>query len=391
MKPLPIGAAFLSIALLAVLLAIFWKGPPDEAPAERSFKPLEGSTSAKGDDRAVPLPPLPAGSGRINAAPPRNLTGLLENYLSGRRLETTAGSRDVDLTCRVPKGGSLFKVHAELSRAVNVWGGAIAMGEEKTLEKGQRALDLRITRRRESVRLRLLHEKEAPGECRIALVIDDFGFQEPGLVGQFLDLPISFTLAILPGYPQTASAVRLAQARGRSSILHLPMEPKEYPNENPGPGALFVRMDRSQNRVILEKDLRDCSAAAGVSNHMGSLACEDTRVVGADARRAERAGTLLPRQRHLRAVGVPAEAARRGVRCLTADLYPRRGGRSDPETMKRRLLEAREDRRVMRQCHHGRTRDAPRRFSSSWPRKIVSAHGVAARSRWATFCVDFCT
>jgi polysaccharide deacetylase 2 family uncharacterized protein YibQ len=342
LRPLPIGAAFLAITVLAVLFAIFWRSSPEDSPAERSFKPLEEPIRATGEDRDLPGAPPSAGSGRFRASTPRDLTGLLEAYLSGRRLVTTPATREVDLTCRVPEGGSLFKVHAELSRAVEVWGGAITSGEEKTLEKGQRALDLRITRGRESVRLRLLHDRGAPDDCRIVLVIDDFGFQEAGLVARFFDLPVSFTPAILPGYPQTASAIRMAQMKGRSPILHLPMEPKEYPEEDPGPGALFVQMDRSQKRAILEKDLRDFAGVVGVSNHMGSKASEDTALVGAVLDVLKERGLFFLDSGTSMQSAFPAGAARSGVPCLAADVFLDGEANPTPGTMARRLREARD-------------------------------------------------
>ncbi len=148
------------LAVAAVLFAILWKQPPAKAPAERSFKPVEPARPPAAAESGPRKGPASAPSSP-HGTRPANLTGLLEAYLSGRRLETAPGAREFDLLCRVPEGGSLFKAHAELSTAVRVWGGAIASGEEKTLEKGARVLDLTITRRRESIRLRLLHEKES--------------------------------------------------------------------------------------------------------------------------------------------------------------------------------------------------------------------------------------
>ncbi len=339
------GAAFLLIVLAGVLFTILWRKPAEVAPVERSFKPLDRPAASRGQDRVLPpgsVASVPSGADHSIAAAPKGLAGLIGVYLSDRRFETTVGTRDADLICHLPEGGSLFKVHAELSTAVRVWGGTILSGEEKTLDKGRRALDLAIARRGETIRLRLLHEREAPREARIALVIDDFGFQEPDLIGRFLDLPIPFTPAILPGYPRSIHAARWAEQKGRRPILHLPMEPKNYPAENPGPGALFVRMNRAEKRAIVEGDLLGLAAIVGVSNHMGSRASEDTALAGAvlDLLRDRRL-FFLDSGTSMHSV-FPAEAARRGVPCLAADLFLDGEANPTPATMGKRLAEARD-------------------------------------------------
>ena len=53
-------------------------------------------------------------------------------------------------------------------------------------------------------------------------------------------------------------------------MLHLPMEPSEYPVVNPGPGALLSSMTADELISQLEKDLQSVSNIKGVNNHMGS-------------------------------------------------------------------------------------------------------------------------
>jgi uncharacterized protein len=272
----------------------------------------------------------------------RGLAGLLEAYLTDRRLETAPGDRDADLTCFVPEGGSVLKLHGDLATAVGYWGGTIASGEEKILLGEQRALDLRITRNHEAVRLRLLQDWPAAGDGRIALVIDDFGYQDPELIARFLDLPIPFTPAILPGYARSTHVARLAQEKGRAAILHLPMEPKDYPAEDPGPGAIFTRMDHARIRQEVENDLRDLAGIVGASNHMGSRASDDTAVVGTVLEVLGERGLFFLDSGTSTRSAFPATAARRGVACLAADLFL--DGEPNPTraTMARHLAEARD-------------------------------------------------
>jgi hypothetical protein len=53
-------------------------------------------------------------------------------------------------------------------------------------------------------------------------------------------------------------------------MLHLPMEPFEYPAVNPGPGTLLTSMTADQLIRQLEKNLASVPYIKGVNNHMGS-------------------------------------------------------------------------------------------------------------------------
>lgn len=59
-------------------------------------------------------------------------------------------------------------------------------------------------------------------------------------------------------------------------MLHLPMEPKSYPEANPGPGALFRTMDRDQIEQAVDEAIAEVPCISGVNNHMGSSFTEDS-------------------------------------------------------------------------------------------------------------------
>jgi polysaccharide deacetylase 2 family uncharacterized protein YibQ len=115
--------------------------------------------------------------------------------------------------------------------------------------------------------------KELP---RIAIIIDDIG-NDPGLALSFTQLGFPVTLSLLPLGVHTGVIVRLAKERGCEYMLHLPMEPKDYPLVDPGPGSLFRKMEDDQIREILNDDLKRVPGAKGVNNHMGSEFTEDER------------------------------------------------------------------------------------------------------------------
>jgi polysaccharide deacetylase 2 family uncharacterized protein YibQ len=78
------------------------------------------------------------------------------------------------------------------------------------------------------------------------------------------------TFSILPHSPHQKSIARLARENGMGTMLHLPMEPIEYPAVNPGPGTLLTSMTPDQLIRKLEKNLAAVPHITGVNNHMGS-------------------------------------------------------------------------------------------------------------------------
>ena len=109
---------------------------------------------------------------------------------------------------------------------------------------------------------------------KIALVIDDLGGENK--ISQELlhwDLPLTFS--ILPFAPYSKTLAEEAHRRGKEIILHLPMEPRGYPEIKPGEGVLLREMDEPKLLRQLSKDIEAVPYIKGVSNHMGSRLMED--------------------------------------------------------------------------------------------------------------------
>jgi uncharacterized protein len=117
------------------------------------------------------------------------------------------------------------------------------------------------------------------GPARVAIVIDDVGFEEgPALELARLRLPITF--AILPHQRYSRSLALELVRMGHQVILHLPMEPLDYPERNPGRGAVREGMTPEQITAIVSDDLDAVPGAVGLNNHMGSLVTADPRMMG---------------------------------------------------------------------------------------------------------------
>ena len=104
---------------------------------------------------------------------------------------------------------------------------------------------------------------------KVAIIIDDLGYDR-FIAKKFLALDGVFTFSVLPHGPHTKRIAKAAEAKGYEIMLHLPMEPIEYPSVNPGPGALLTSMSPDELIEQLRKDLDDVPSIKGVNNHMGS-------------------------------------------------------------------------------------------------------------------------
>jgi hypothetical protein len=103
----------------------------------------------------------------------------------------------------------------------------------------------------------------------VAIIIDDLGY-DSRIARKFVQLDAKITFSILPLSPQQKKIAELANQNGMEVMLHLPMEPFEYPEANPGPGVLLVSMSTDTLLGQLKKDLDSMSFIKGVNNHMGS-------------------------------------------------------------------------------------------------------------------------
>lgn len=113
---------------------------------------------------------------------------------------------------------------------------------------------------------------------RVAIIIDDLGYDRK-IAEKFLELDLAFTFSILPFSPFQKKIARRAHEKGREVMLHLPMEPMEYPAVDPGQGTLLASMSPDQLISQLERNLDTLPGIKGVNNHMGSkLTAESTQL-----------------------------------------------------------------------------------------------------------------
>ncbi len=104
---------------------------------------------------------------------------------------------------------------------------------------------------------------------RLAILLDDAG-QKLDFVPAAAALPREVGFAILPFLPKSAESAEVLYGAGHEIWLHLPMEPENYPANNPGPGAILMSMSTNELRAAVHAAIDNIPHAVGVNNHMGS-------------------------------------------------------------------------------------------------------------------------
>jgi uncharacterized protein len=107
-----------------------------------------------------------------------------------------------------------------------------------------------------------------PKMPRIAILIDDLGYNRQGMDSSLM-LPTEVALAILPSTPFATQTALTAQKQKRITLLHAPMENQR--ELKLGPGGLYAKMTEHELKATLSKDLDGLPGIQGVNNHMGSL------------------------------------------------------------------------------------------------------------------------
>ena len=112
---------------------------------------------------------------------------------------------------------------------------------------------------------------EMPEDYRpkVAIIIDDFGY-DLLMAKRFLKLGEALTVAVLPQSVYGRQIAVLAKENGNEVMLHQPMEPNEYPQVEPGPGALLSSMTPDERIHRLNANIESIPGISGVNNHMGS-------------------------------------------------------------------------------------------------------------------------
>lgn len=120
-----------------------------------------------------------------------------------------------------------------------------------------------------AILLLLATQSHAESLPRIAIIIDDLGYQLAA-GHRTIGLPGPVVCAILPGTPRAALLARTAYEQGKEVLLHLPLQSVGYhgPAE---PGTITLDMSRKNFAEAFASAMQSVPFAVGVNSHRGSL------------------------------------------------------------------------------------------------------------------------
>ena len=174
-----------------------------------------------------------------------------------------------EVQLKVPDALPLAVCNLSLTHLAHQLGGVVIEGSE---DRQGNELWLRVGLNDKQTNLfRLEQTKELERLAgRIAIVIDDFGYQEQDLILSFCELPQPITFSIFPGEKHTTWIAQQAIEKNHGVMVHLPMEPIDYPARDPGPNAIFLDYAPEKIAELTQNALSSVPYAKGINNHMGS-------------------------------------------------------------------------------------------------------------------------
>jgi polysaccharide deacetylase 2 family uncharacterized protein YibQ len=108
-----------------------------------------------------------------------------------------------------------------------------------------------------------------PDAPRIAIIVGGLGVSAKGTAEALAKLPGSVTLAFVP-YGTDAAWVARARAEGHEVLLQVPMEPFDYPDNDPGPETLLTSLAPQQNMDRLHWLMSRFQGYVGLISMMGA-------------------------------------------------------------------------------------------------------------------------
>ena len=120
-----------------------------------------------------------------------------------------------------------------------------------------------------AILLLLATQSLAQSAPRIAIIIDDLGYQLTS-GHRAVALPGPVVCAILPGTPGAAQLAKAAWERGKEVLLHLPLQSVDRHGASE-PGSITLDTTREAFADTFETAMRSVPFAVGVNSHRGSL------------------------------------------------------------------------------------------------------------------------
>ena len=131
-----------------------------------------------------------------------------------------------------------------------------------------------------------------PNAPRIAIVVGGLGIGAGATNDALGKLPAAVTLALAPYGNNLAALAARARADGHEVLLQVPMEPFDYPDNDPGPQTLLTSLDAGQNIDRLQWLMSRFQGYVGIVNAMGARFTASDAALAPVLREAGKRGLL---------------------------------------------------------------------------------------------------
>ncbi len=108
------------------------------------------------------------------------------------------------------------------------------------------------------------------GVARVVIVIGGLGISQTTTQKAIRELPGGITLAFAPYGNSLSRWMQQARKGGHELLLQVPMEPLDYPKNNPGPHTLKAAADLEENLANLHWIMSRITNYVGVTNYLGN-------------------------------------------------------------------------------------------------------------------------
>jgi polysaccharide deacetylase 2 family uncharacterized protein YibQ len=124
----------------------------------------------------------------------------------------------------------------------------------------------------------------------VAIVVGGLGVGAAKTVDAIMKLPPAVTLAFTPYGADPTKLAERARAQRHEILLQVPMEPFDYPDNDPGPQTLLSTLGAEQNLDRLHWHLSRFQGYAGIANFMGARFVVSDNVMQPIVREAAKRG-----------------------------------------------------------------------------------------------------
>ncbi|MGD9846991.1 MAG: divergent polysaccharide deacetylase family protein [Variibacter sp.] len=128
---------------------------------------------------------------------------------------------------------------------------------------------------------------------RVAIVVGRLGISANMLTEAMAKLPGPVTLAVTPYGADLERWVARARGEGHEVLLQVPMEPFDYPENDPGPQTLLTSLPPEQNINRLHWFMARFGGYVGLANYMGARFVMNDASVAAVIRESGKRGLMF--------------------------------------------------------------------------------------------------